>query len=374
MYSGEIPLDAVPHFDVTTHIAATGAVSDADSPPEFDVFEEATDTPILSAVAMTKRTSKTGDYRGTYACSIANGFEVGKWYNVVVTAIVSSITAKLTVMTFRLVPAESAAGVPKVDPSHWLGTALGSPDTAGYPKVTVKDGTGQGEILTTSGKVDGVILADACTLTTTTTTAVNLTNAPTNGDLTATMKSSVTTAATAATPIAASVSGNVVGSVGSVASGGITAASFAASAIDATAIANGAIDAATFAAGAINAAVIADGAIDAATFAADALSATAVSAAAVTKIQAGLAITGAAMTLTSGERNAVAAALLDLANGIETDFTLREALRILLSADGGKLSGVGTATITVRDVNDTTDRIVATVDATGRLAMVLDAS
>lgn len=44
------------------------------------------------------------------------------------------------------------------------------------------------------------------------TTATNLTNAPTAGDLTATMKTSVTTAATAATPIAASVTG-AVGSV-----------------------------------------------------------------------------------------------------------------------------------------------------------------
>lgn len=51
------------------------------------------------------------------------------------------------------------------------------------------------------------------------TTVTNLTNAPTAGDLTATMKTSVTTAATAATPIAASVSGavgSVTGAVGSV--------------------------------------------------------------------------------------------------------------------------------------------------------------
>jgi hypothetical protein len=59
------------------------------------------------------------------------------------------------------------------------------------------------------------------------TTVTNLTNAPTNGDLTATMKTSVTTAATAATPTAAAVTGavgsvtgnvggNVTGSVGSV--------------------------------------------------------------------------------------------------------------------------------------------------------------
>ena len=51
------------------------------------------------------------------------------------------------------------------------------------------------------------------------TTVTNLTNAPTNGDLTATMKTSVTTAATAATPTAAAVTGavgSVTGAVGSV--------------------------------------------------------------------------------------------------------------------------------------------------------------
>lgn len=49
------------------------------------------------------------------------------------------------------------------------------------------------------------------------TTVTNLTNAPTSGDLTATMKNSVTTAATASTPVAASVTGavgSVTGNVG----------------------------------------------------------------------------------------------------------------------------------------------------------------
>ena len=53
----------------------------------------------------------------------------------------------------------------------------------------------------------------------TVTTAVNLTNAPTSGDLTATMKTSVTTACTASTPTAAAVTGavgSVTGAVGSV--------------------------------------------------------------------------------------------------------------------------------------------------------------
>lgn len=79
------------------------------------------------------------------------------------------------------------------------------------------------------------------------TTVTNLTNAPTSGDLTATMKTSVTTAATAATPTAAAVTG----SVGSVATGGIVAASFAAGAIDNSAIATDAIGASELAASAV---------------------------------------------------------------------------------------------------------------------------
>lgn len=53
------------------------------------------------------------------------------------------------------------------------------------------------------------------------TTVTNLTNAPTAGDLTATMKTSVTTAATAATPTAAAVTG-AVGSVTAVVSANLT--------------------------------------------------------------------------------------------------------------------------------------------------------
>ena len=71
--------------------------------------------------------------------------------------------------------------------------------------------------------------------------------------------------------VGGSVAGNVTGSVGSVAAGGITAASIATGAIDADALADGAIDAGAIAADAITAAKIADGAIDAATFAAGAI-------------------------------------------------------------------------------------------------------
>lgn len=40
--------------------------------------------------------------------------------------------------------------------TQWSGTAVATPDTAGHPKVTIKSGTGTGEIATTGGKVDEV--------------------------------------------------------------------------------------------------------------------------------------------------------------------------------------------------------------------------
>jgi hypothetical protein len=83
---------------------------------------------------------------------------------------------------------------------------------------------------------------------------------------------------------------------------------------------------------------------------------------------------GAEMTLSSGERDAVAAALLDLAAGVETNRTLRQALRLMLAALCGKASGLATATAIYRDTNDSVDRITATVDADGnRSAITLNA-
>lgn len=41
----------------------------------------------------------------------------------------------------------------QVDVQEWLGTAAATPDTAGYPIITIKDGAGQGEMDLASGKV-----------------------------------------------------------------------------------------------------------------------------------------------------------------------------------------------------------------------------
>ena len=65
-----------------------------------------------------------------------------------------------------------------------------------------------------------------------------------------------------------------------------------------------------------------------------------------------------------------ASALLDASNGVETGFTLRQALRLILAMAAGKLSGAATTTITIRSVNDTADRITATVDSNGNRTAV----
>jgi len=84
---------------------------------------------------------------------------------------------------------------------------------------------------TLAGHDPGATLASTTNITAgTISTVTNLTNAPTAGDFTATMKTSIGTAvaASAVASVTGNVGGNVTGSVGSVASGGIARASFAA--------------------------------------------------------------------------------------------------------------------------------------------------
>lgn len=73
--------------------------------------------------------------------------------------------------------------------------------------------------------------------------------------------------------------------------------------------------------------------------------------------------------------NGVADALLDRSNGVETSWTLRQALRVILAALAGKVSGAATSTVILRDVGDSKNRISATCDVDGnRTAVTYDKS
>lgn len=158
-----IPIDEVVHFDFCTHHPSTAAVTDADSTPTFDVYEEATDTGLFGATNATKRTSLTGNYRGTFTASAANGFEAGKWYNVIASATVNSIAGKARVMHFRVAPAEAIAGQPKIDVAAWLGTAAATPTVAGVPEVDLTHIAGSTTDVSTIAASIAAILVDTGT-------------------------------------------------------------------------------------------------------------------------------------------------------------------------------------------------------------------
>jgi hypothetical protein len=82
---------------------------------------------------------------------------------------------------------------------------------------------------------------------------------------------------------------------------------------------------------------------------------------------------GDPMTLTTGERNAVADALLDRADGVETGESPRQALRLVRAATVGKSDGFPDGPAHFRDKADAKNRITATVDADGnRTAVTTD--
>jgi len=74
---------------------------------------------------------------------------------------------------------------------------------------------------------------------------------------------------------------------------------------------------------------------------------------------------GDAMALTSAERNAIAAALLDLVNAIETGITPREALRLILASASGETDGAGTASFTLKSLDGAKTRATVATDGSG---------
>jgi hypothetical protein len=156
----------------------------------------------------------------------AGFYAVGSWYWDVVSAeTVDSQTVNFIAAMFRIGPAESVAGYPKADVSHFGGTA--GTFAAGIPEAKVAS-------IAANAITAASIAADA------------ITDAKVAADVTI---ASVTGAVGSVT---GNVGGNVTGSVGSVASGGITSASFAAGAIDNAAIAADAIGSSELAATAVS--------------------------------------------------------------------------------------------------------------------------
>lgn len=172
--------------------------------------------PVLSPTPslLTDAGYPAGCYEVAVAATTGNGFSAGSTYGVFCTLAVDSQNPVGFVGSFTLDPilanvteisddATAAANaesffdgtgyagtgntIPTVtsvtnqvtaNTTSWNGTAVATPDTAGYPVVTIKDGTGQGEIALTSGAIDNVTLAA------TTTDVTNGVTVATNNDKT----------------------------------------------------------------------------------------------------------------------------------------------------------------------------------------------
>lgn len=84
-------------FTVTTHLASSGALTDADAVPAYRVYEDETGTAILTGnMAKLDDANTTGFYSESLACTSGNGFENGKSYSVYISAAVSSVTGAIS--------------------------------------------------------------------------------------------------------------------------------------------------------------------------------------------------------------------------------------------------------------------------------------
>jgi hypothetical protein len=432
MHLGTHRIDGLLTFTVNTHSPTTGAETDADAAPAYRVYERETGTAILTGtMALFDDANTVGFYSEEITLSAANGFEEGKMYTVRIRAVVGGVAASIertflveaalatqasvntiddfldtemaavlaavdtevaaikaktdnlpaspaneaTLTTIAgyldtevaailaAVDTEVAAikaktdllafdGSMPVNVEQWNGTSVPAEHAAGYPIVTVKDGAGTGELDTTAGKV-GLTAGDIAALVDAIWDELQAghTVPDSFGEYLDAAVSGVSTGGVSAGDIADAVWNRLTSALTTVNSIGKLL-------VDR-------IDAA-----------ITSRASQASVDTVDDLLDTEVAAikAKTDLIPDSPAAVGSAMTLTSGERDSIAAALLDLSAGVEVGLTPRQALRLMAAALAGELSGAATTTIVIRNaVADSKDRITATVDADGnRTAVAYD--
>lgn len=91
------PINGTKTVYLNTHLPSTAAEGDADSLPTYEVYEEDTDTPILSgSMAKLNDAGTVGLYVKKISLTAANGFDAGKEYGVRMRAVVETIAMSKT--------------------------------------------------------------------------------------------------------------------------------------------------------------------------------------------------------------------------------------------------------------------------------------
>jgi hypothetical protein len=102
MYLGSWAIDDVLTFSVNTHSFSTGVATNADSVPTYRVYEDNTQTPILTgSMSAFDPGNAVGQYVAQITLSAASGFEVGKTYTIRISATVGGVTGAC-VRTFQM--------------------------------------------------------------------------------------------------------------------------------------------------------------------------------------------------------------------------------------------------------------------------------
>jgi len=84
-------------FSIATHDPDTGVLTDADALPTYRIYEEGSDTALLTgSFAKLDDANTTGKYRATVGITAANGFELDKGYTISISATVDSDTGGIT--------------------------------------------------------------------------------------------------------------------------------------------------------------------------------------------------------------------------------------------------------------------------------------
>lgn len=254
-----------------TNTVGTDGVAETIGSEAIAVYKDNSDTQLTTGATIDDDVDSTTGFHRIAIDTTQSGFDTGSQYTVMYTAgTVDSVSvAGRIIGSFRL-------GVVPSNVLQWNTTAIATPDTAGYPKVTIKDGTGTGELNTSGGyvfsdltKILGTTLAESSAGN----LANNLKTFLDNGDnLTAARLDHITNIKTKTDYLPSATAG---------ASGGVFIAGtnaqttvtsgFGADTITATSIAANAIGASEIATDAIGETEIADSSINAATFVAGAI-------------------------------------------------------------------------------------------------------
>lgn len=97
-------------FSICTHDPDTGELTDADSIPTYRIYEDETESPILTgSMAKLDDGNTTGFYTELIAASVGNGFEAGKTYTIYIQATVDAATGGIA-LGFKVTRAETGNG------------------------------------------------------------------------------------------------------------------------------------------------------------------------------------------------------------------------------------------------------------------------